>query len=71
MISRRTIEEWISTISRILGVVGLIYELFINNLNNPTAIVVFGGLAGLPDALGYRQSIRQQEERKAEKAPKE
>ena len=60
MISRRTVEEWISSVTRIVGIIGILYEIFVNHLENPTAIVVLGGLAGLPDVLGYRRSIKQQ-----------
>jgi|HubBroStandDraft_5_1064220.scaffolds.fasta_scaffold1361612_1 hypothetical protein len=63
MISRRTLEEWISTFVRIVGIIGVLYEIFARNLENPTAIIVLGGLAGLPDVLGYRQSIKQQVEK--------
>lgn len=66
MISRRTLEEWISTTTRIVGIIGILYEIFAKHLENPTAIIVLGGLAGLPDVLGYRHSIKQQVEEEIE-----
>ena len=63
MLKRAIIEEWLSTLLRIIGAVGLIYETVIDEFKTPTALIVFGGLAGLPDILGYRQSIRSQVER--------
>ena len=66
MISRRNLEEWISTTIRVVGILGLGYEVLVDHLKTPTALVVFGGLAGLPDVLGYRQSVREQVEKEEE-----
>lgn len=54
---------WLAWVTRAIAAVGLVYEIAFDRLQNPTALVVFGGLAGLPDVLGYRATVRQEIER--------
>lgn len=63
---RRALSEWLALAIRAVATGGLIYETLIDHLRNPTALVVFGGLAGLPDVLGYRSSVKQEVEREVE-----
>lgn len=60
------LDSWVPTISRYIGIAGLVYELALDHLRNPTALVVFGGLTGLPDVLGYHQQVKAQAKREAE-----
>ena len=66
MIKRKTLEEWLGTATRFLGILGLIYEVLVDHLKTPTALVVFGGLAGSPDVLAYWLSVRSQVGREIE-----
>lgn len=79
---RQRIDSWLpvlnrllSTICRIIGAVGLVYEIFLDHLREPTALVVFGGLAGLPDVLGIgssrREKLHQEREEMLESLRKE
>lgn len=55
------LQRWARFVTRyLIGVGGLIYETLIDHLHNPTALVVFGGLIGLPDVIGYRQMVKTQ-----------
>ena len=63
---RGSVNDWTSTLTRIVGVAGFIYELAFDQFRNPTAIVVSAGLAGLPDVLNYRSAVREQVRREAE-----
>jgi hypothetical protein len=54
---------WLSWATRLIAATGLSFETFIDHLRNPTALVVFGGLAGLPDVLGYRAQLKGEVER--------
>jgi hypothetical protein len=56
----RTVNEWLSTLSRLVGILGLIYCLAVDRLKHPEALGIFGGLAGLPDVLGLTASLRRQ-----------
>jgi hypothetical protein len=60
---QRTLSGWLALLIRLVATAGLIYEIAIDQLKNPTALVVFGGLAGLPDVLGFRASVKQEVER--------
>lgn len=60
---QRELSSWLALITRAVATGGLIYEIAIDQLRNPTALVVFGGLAGLPDVLNYRQTVKQEVER--------
>lgn len=64
---QRTLNVWLAFLTRILGFIGLVYELFVDKLHNPTALVVFGGLLGLPDVLGYRASVKKELEEEQRK----
>lgn len=55
---RKEINLWILTGVRVVGIIGLLYELFIDQLRNPTALVVFGGLAVTPEAWELHRAIR-------------
>lgn len=52
-------DGWISTATRLAGLVGLGYETFIDKLKNPTALLVFGALATAKDVLQYRQIVKE------------
>jgi len=67
MISKKQREETFGVINRIIGYLGLIYEVVVDKLRTPTALIIFGGLAGLPDVLGFRQSMRVQIEQEIDK----
>lgn len=60
------LDGWISLLVRIMGIVGLVYETFVDQLRNPTALLVFGGLATAKDVLQYRQIIKRQDLRDVE-----
>lgn len=60
---QRELSSWLGLLTRAVGLGGLVYEILADHLQNPTALVVFGGLAGVPDVLGYRASVRQEIER--------
>lgn len=60
---QRSLSGWLALLTRFVGIGGLIYEIVVDHLRNPTALVVFGGLSGLPDVLGYRSSVKQEVER--------
>jgi hypothetical protein len=64
---QRTLSGWLALLTRAVGVVGLLYEILVDKLRNPTALVVFGGLSGLPDVLGYRASVKQEVEREKDR----
>lgn len=53
------LEGWISTGTRLAGLVGLGYETFVDKLKNPTALLVFGALATAKDVLQYRQIVKE------------
>ncbi len=59
----RSLSRWLALLTRLVATGGLVYEILVDHLANPTALVVFGGLVGLPDVLGYRSAVRQQIER--------
>jgi hypothetical protein len=61
---QRTLSSWIALLTRVVAIGGLVYEILVDHLKNPTALVVFGGLAGAPDVLGYRASVKQEVEQK-------
>lgn len=48
-----TFDLWIGRLVRLVGIAGLLYELIGDHVANPTALVVFGGLATGPDILSY------------------
>lgn len=58
---RRSIDGWLGTLSQIMGLIGLAYELAIDKLRNPTALMVFGGLAGLPDIWKWTSTVRRRD----------
>lgn len=61
-------EWWLKQIMRFgIGGGGLVYEVLIDKLRNPTALVIFGGLAGLPDVIGYRAEVKKQVKAEQEK----
>ena len=49
---------WIAQVVRLIGILGLLVEIFVDHLKNPTALVVFGGLAEGPDLFGYWARMR-------------
>lgn len=53
----------------VVGGGGLIYEVLVDHLRNPTALVVFGGIAGVPEVLGYRRNGRRREREDDEEEP--
>lgn len=53
----------------VVGGGGLIYEVLVDHLKNPTALVVFGGIAGVPEVLGYRRDARRREREDSEDPP--
>lgn len=55
---RQSIDDWTLTVSRLMGLAGLGYELILDHLKNPTALVVFGGLAGLREIWEIHKSTR-------------
>lgn len=55
---QRTVSGWLALATRAVATGGLIYEVLVDKLRNPTALVVFGGLAGMPDVLNYRERER-------------
>lgn len=65
------LSGWLTLLIRAVAAIGLAYETFIDHLKNPTALVVFGGLAGLPDVLGYRASVKQEVKRDVERELRE
>lgn len=60
---KRELSGWLTLVIRALAALGLAYETLIDHLRNPTALVVFGGLAGLPDVLGYRATVKKELQR--------
>lgn len=64
---QRKLTEWTNVLTRVIAAGGLIYEILVDHLKNPTALVVFGGLAGLPDVLGYRAKIKEEIEKETKK----
>jgi hypothetical protein len=56
----RSVNAWLSTLSRMVGIAGLIYEVVVDRFRHPEALGIFGGLAGLPDVLGLTASLRRQ-----------
>lgn len=65
--SRPELSGWLTLVIRCISALGLGYEILIDHLQNPTALVVFGGLAGLPDILGYRATVKQEVQREVER----
>lgn len=65
----RTVNEWLSTLSRLVGILGLIYEATVDGFRHPEALGIFGGLAGLPDVLGLTASLRRQRQRENGEGP--
>ena len=55
-------DLWAATIVRYLGMVGLLLEVFVDHWQHPEALVIFGGLVGLRDVMGYRAAIRREVE---------
>lgn len=55
---RQSIDNWTLTVSRLMGLAGLGYELVLDHLQNPTALVVFGGLAGLREIWEIHKSTQ-------------
>lgn len=53
------VDGWISTATRVAGLIGLGYETFVDKLKNPTALLVFGALATAKDVLQYRQIVKE------------
>jgi hypothetical protein len=66
---QRTLSGWLALLIRLIAAFGLLWEIVGDRLRNPTALVVFGGLAGLPDVLGYRATVKQEVEREQDKEP--
>lgn len=60
------LDGWISRLVRLMGIVGVGYEMFVDKLRNPTALLVFGGLATAKDVLQYRQIVKRQDLRNLE-----
>lgn len=48
-----------SRLVRWIGILGLLYEIFLDHVRNPTALVVFGGLSEGPALLRYWSASRQ------------
>lgn len=78
---RRSIDSWLPTLNSVLslairaiGAIGLVAEIFVDHFRNPTAIVVFGGIAGAPDVLGYaaatREALRREHEQRQPEGPR-
>lgn len=63
---RGELTAWLRLVTRAIAAGGLIYEILVDHLRNPTALVVFGGLAGLPDVLGYREHVKAEVERETQ-----
>lgn len=63
MTTEGSVDRWIARAVILVGLVGLLYEIVFDHLQNPTALVVFGGLAGAPGIVGYHAAVRQQVER--------
>jgi hypothetical protein len=61
------LSGWLTLLIRAIAAIGLLYEIVIDHLRNPTALVVFGGLGGLPDVLGYRMAVKREVEREVER----
>jgi hypothetical protein len=57
---------WLNWAIRLIAAGGLLFEILLDHLKNPTALVVFGGLAGLPDVLNYRTHVKREVERERE-----
>ena len=66
---RSELSAWLTLAVRVIAAGGLGYEILVDHLRNPTALVVFGGLAGLPDVLNYRASVKREVERDEAKKP--
>ncbi len=64
----RSASVWLNLLTRLVAIGGLIYEVLADKLRNPTALVVFGGLAGMPDILNYRE---REKERSNQRQPRE
>lgn len=61
-------QWWLQLILKYLvGGGGLVWETVIDHLRNPTAFIVFGGIAGLTDVLGYAADVRAQAKRDIER----
>lgn len=56
----RSVNAWLSTLSRAVGIAGLVYEVVVDRFRHPEALGIFGGLAGLPDVLGLTASLRRE-----------
>lgn len=50
------------TLRYLIGGGGLVWCVAVDKLKNPTALVIFGGIAGIPDVLGYRAAVKAQAE---------
>jgi hypothetical protein len=61
------LSGWLTLVIRAIAAGGLVFETLVDHLRNPTALVVFGGLAGLPDVLGYRTAVKREVEREVER----
>jgi hypothetical protein len=64
---QRELSGWLTLLIRTIAAGGLVFETLVDKLRNPTALVVFGGLAGLPDVLGYRAAVKREIEREVER----
>lgn len=52
---------WLDLILKyVVGGGGCIYEALVDKLQHPTALVVFGGIAGLTNVLEYHIATRQE-----------
>jgi hypothetical protein len=49
---RDQVNAWLSTITRVVGIGAVVWEVLVDRLKHPEALVIFGTLAGAPDILG-------------------
>lgn len=63
---QQEMSAWLKLIIRAIAALGLAWEIIGDGLKNPTALIVFGGLAGLPDVINYRAQVKQEIEREEE-----
>ncbi len=66
--ARDELDLWAATIVRYVGIVGLLMETFADHWKHPEALIVFGGLVGLRDVMGYRAAVRREVEDEVERA---
>lgn len=66
---RGLVDGWTSTLTRWMGLVGIGYEMFVDKLRNPTALVVFGALATAKDVLQYRQIVKEARSEEEDEEP--